>query len=281
MINKNIIICNWNEKGEKIVTELHSPLAAPETGIIVIAKPRPANEEELRHNYQREYSNVEFREGSPVNYNTLEGANICKAKAVIVLSNDSLSNGDAEAGLIVLAINTLWKKRIDEEINKRIKTSGLHKDELREKIILDEHFVKPRIIVEVIDHGKMDHLKDAGADDVICAADYAIGILAQSALNEKLSDVYHDLLTYSPGTNEIYILNEPFLSEWIDGKTFREVSLFFLEHRFNVNPAIPVGLRRHGKAIINPKEDIKCTKDDALIVLAYDIPDLVKIISEK
>jgi hypothetical protein len=48
----------------------------------------------------------------------------------------------------------------------------------------------------------MQHLRDAGADDVIMCADYAIGILAQSALNEKLSDVYHDLLTYREHTTE-------------------------------------------------------------------------------
>jgi Trk K+ transport system NAD-binding subunit len=279
MINKNIIICNWNEKGEKIVLELHSPLASPDTGIIVISKPRPVNEEELRHNYQKEYSNVEFREGSPVNYETLKGTNIHSAKAVIILTDDKILNPDAESALIALAINTIWEKRIDEEVIRR--TEGLDKDELREKVILEDKFRKPRIIVEVLDHGKMDHLKDAGADDVICAADYAIGILAQSALNEKLSDVYHDLLTYSPGTNEIYILDDLFVSAWIKGKTFEEISLFFLQNRISVNYAIPVGIRRKTEAIINPKGEARFIEDDALIILAYDIPDLINIISEK
>jgi len=275
-ISKHIVICNWNEKGEKIIEEIHSPLAGPQIDIIVISNPRPKNEEELRNNFPREYSNVEFREGNPILHETLKRANAHMAKSVIILAG-STGEPDSESALTALVISTLWKNRIEEEINKRVKSSGSG-DEIREKIEEEEDFRKPRIIVEVLEHRKMQHLRDAGADDVICAADYAIGILAQSALNEKLSDVYHDLLTYREHTTEIYIVDNPEVSLWLEGKTFIEVAKFFLENRCKVNPAIPIGYRRGKEIFVNPKKDVNFTCHDCLIVMAYELPDLLKLI---
>jgi len=280
-IKNHIVICNWNEKGEKIVKELHSPLAVPETGIIVISKPRPANEEELRMNFSREYSNVEFREGSPINYETLECAGTYRALSVIILSDDRSGEPDAQSALISLAINTLWKKNIEDEMEKNIRESGLSREEFMKNTCSDMEYKKPRIVVEVVDHMKMQHLRDAGADDIICASDYAIGIIAQAAINEKLSDVYHDLLTYSEGTNEIYIVDHPELMKWLEGKSFKEVSCYFIENRNNQNPAIPIGLKHGKKIMINPRADVKFSSSDALIVLAYDIPDVLALINQK
>jgi len=255
----HILICNWSQKGEKIIKELHSPMAVPEISIIVLSNPRPSNEKWLRNYYSREYNNVEFREGNPVFYETLKGANASMARAAIILSNTKSSEPDAESVLITLAINTLWK---DNESNNK------------------EVIRKPRIVVEVQDHHKMQHLKDAGADDIICAEDYAIGIIAQAAINEKLSEVYHDLLTYCEGTNEIYIVDNPEVSKNMEGKTFREISRFFLESRSDRNPAILMGFRCGENIIMNPREDMKFSEKDALILLAYDIPDVMKLISK-
>lgn len=277
-ISKHIVICNWNEKGEKIIEEIHSPLAGPQIDIIVISNPRPKNEEELRNNFPKEYSNVEFREGNPILHETLKRANTHMARSVIILAG-STQEPDPESALTALVINTLWKNRIEEEVNKRV-TPSVSRDEVREKIEEEEDFKKPRIIVEVLEHRKMQHLRDAGADDVICAADYAIGILAQSALNEKLSDVYHDLLTYREHTTEIYIVVNPDVSRWLEGKTFIEVSKFLLENRCALNPAIPIGYRRGKEIFVNPKEDVKLTARDCLIVMAYELPDLLKLINK-
>jgi hypothetical protein len=279
-ISKHIVICNWNEKGEKIIEEIHSPLAGPQIDIIVISNPRPGNEEELRNNFPKEFSNVEFREGHPILHETLKRANAHMARSVIILTGNS-SEPDSESALTALVINTLWKNRIEEEIEKRIKNSTLSREEAIKKIEEEEDFRKPRIIVEVLEHRKMQHLRDAGADDIICAADYAIGILAQSALNEKLSDVYHDLLTYREHTTEIYIVDNPEVSQWLEGKSFIEVSTFLLENRCKINPAIPIGYRKGKEIFINPKEDIKFTSCVSLIVMAYELPDLLKLINKK
>jgi len=48
-----------------------------------------------------------------------------------------------------------------------------------------------------------------------------------------------------------------------------------------VNPAIPIGLK-HGKDImVNPRADVNFSSSDALIVLAYDIPDVLHLIEKK
>lgn len=262
----HILICNWSRKGEKIIKELHSLLAVPDTDIIVLSNPRPGNEQWLREHFRKEYSNVEFREGTPVFYEALKGAGAHKAMGIIILSNPGSADPDAEAVLITLAISTIWKKSLEE--------NSSDKEDQKKKI------KKPRITVEVQDPAKMRHMKDAGADDLICAEDYAIGILSQSAINEKLSDVYHSLLTYCEGTNEIYIIDKPEISQWMRGKTFTEISMLFLENRLKHNPAILLGFRRENKIMMNPKEDIKFSEKDALIVLAYDIPDVMEIIAQ-
>src|SRR4030042_273509 len=53
----HIIICNWHDRGDRIVKELHSPLAAPDTDIIVITE-QAVNQQELR--ISPEYERVFF-----------------------------------------------------------------------------------------------------------------------------------------------------------------------------------------------------------------------------
>ena len=155
---------------------------------------------------------------------------------------------------------------------------------------------KPHIVAEVMNHRKTEHLKDAGVDETVCATDYGLGILAQSAMYEKLSQVYDQLLEYSKDTNEIYALdsnNKDDIPEnvWrsvFEGKSFIEVARFFSgEHRDPDNPAILIGVRRGEHVILNPRK-VKDDKqkhlefdsfreDDHPIFLSYEKPNLKKL----
>jgi voltage-gated potassium channel len=287
-IKKHIVICNWSDKGEKIVKELHAHDAAPNTGIIVISLKRPSNEQELRTNYPKEYSNVEFRESDPSLHQVLEGANAHLAKSIIILADENSSDPDAESGLIALAINNIWSKRIRKEIDKRIKSNDkIEKEKISREVKTEEKYRKPHIVANVINHRKIEHLKNAGVDELICATDYGIGILAQCALYEKLSDVYQQLLTYSKDTCEFYLIENEKVSEWIDGKAFKEVTNYFNKHRTEDNPAILIGLKRGKEVILNPRgegegakeEYLKFEKGDCLIFMSYKYPDLDELIN--
>jgi hypothetical protein len=66
------------------------------------------------------------------------------------------------------------------------------------------------------------------------------------------------IMIYLPTGNiplKIYIVVNPDVSRWLEGKTFIEYSKFLLENRCALNPAIPIGYRRGKEIFVNPKEE--------------------------
>uniref|UniRef100_A0A7C3US81 BK channel n=1 Tax=candidate division WOR-3 bacterium TaxID=2052148 RepID=A0A7C3US81_UNCW3 len=245
----HIVICNWNDKGDKIVKEIHSPVAEPETEIYIVTDKddKEIREEELR--VSPEYENVYFIKGDPSLHAVLKNsAKAHLAKSIIILADERSPDPDAKTALISLAIT-------------RLET---------------EQPQKPHIIAEVINHRKIQHLLDAGVDEWVCATDYGLGIIAQAALYKKISDVYHQLLTYSEETCEIYLIEGPKLPRSLFGKSFKEAAQFLNEKRDEENPAILIGVKREGRIILNPREgDFDIIKEgDGLVVIAYKLPDL-------
>lgn len=253
-ISKHIAICNWNDRGDRIVRELHSPLAEPSTDIVVVTD-RDVDEQALRRH--EAYERVYFFKGDPALHDTLRTSRTHLAKSVIVLADDRAPDADARSTLVSLALRSLC----DE----------------------DE---KPHIVAESLNHRKMEHLRDAGVDEVICASDYGLGVLAQCALHAKLSSVYENLLTYSGETNEIYIVDRSLLSRDLIGLTFEQAAVHISQTRDKSNPAILLGIRRGQRIILNPRRDGKRPEDrefraieegDALVVMAFHRPDLSAI----
>ena len=244
-LESHIVICNWNDRGDRIIKELHSPLAAPDTDIIVVSEAE-INETELRKN--PEYERVYFIKSDPTSHEVLKRAQSHLARSVIILSDDTCSDPDAKTALIALAITKL------EQDAKQ----------------------KPHIVAEITSPHKVRHLLDAGVDEWVCSANYGLGILAQAALYGKLSDVYQQLLTYSEETNEIYLVDSKKYPQQFLGKRFQEIADILNSHRSSKNPAILIGIKRDNRVILNPKEDefdvIK--HGDSLIVMSFDQPDL-------
>ncbi len=249
-LNDGFVVCHWNDRGDRIIKELHADQAAPDAEIVVIT-PAEVNETQLRRSPA--YEKVFFIRSDPTLHDVLKACRVEQARSVLLLANDASPDPDAESALIALAISRLCD-------NGR----------------------KPHIVVEAINHRKMQHLRDAGADEVVCATDYGLGILAQCALQAKLSDVYHNLLTYSEETNEIYIVDGARLPKAVIGLSFAEAAHFLLAHRDPHNPAVLIGVKRDGRTILNPMEAWsgpeterfeRFQPGDGLIVLAYNPPD--------
>ena len=244
-LGNHIVICNWHDSGDRIIKELHSPLAAPETDILVITE-REVNEPELRQS--PEYEKVYFIKSDPTLHAVLRRAQAHYARSVIILADETCSEPDAKTALISLAIT-----KLEREVPQ-----------------------KPHIIAEVMDPHKVQHLIDAGVDEWVCSADYGLGILAQSALYGKLSEVYQQLLTYLKGTNEIYLVeNEKYPQSFL-GKPFKEVVEILNNQRNHKNPVILIGVKRANRVILNPREgefDV-FKRDDHLIVMSFEKPDL-------
>lgn len=244
-MESHIIMCNWHDRGDRIIKELHSPLAAPETDIIVITEQK-VNERELR--MSPEYEKVFFINSDPTLHEVLKRARVHLASSVIILADEEFPDPDAKTALIALALAKLTK-----DMPKR-----------------------PHVVAEVMNHHKVEHLLDAGIDEWVCSNDYGLGIIAQSALYGKLSEVYQQLLTYSKETNEIYIVDGNHYPRQFLGKRFREVAEILNSHIHAENPAILLGVKRENRVILNPKEEEfdGFKSGDHLIVIAFDPPDL-------
>jgi voltage-gated potassium channel Kch len=261
-VTNQIVVCNWNEGGDKIIKEIHAPVAEPETEVVVITD-KEINEEELRKS--KEYEKVYFIRSDPTLHDVLKASRVHLARSIIILADNETPDPDAKTAMIALAIRNI--SNIDDG--------------------------KPHIVAEAINHRKIEHLKNAGVDEVICASDFGLGIIAQCAITGRLSKAYQQLLSYSGDTNELYIIEYNKIPKKSNGKSifdglsFEEASDLFIKKRDANNPVILVGVRRGNRVILNPKNNWKGPKTekfekfqegDSIVVMAFEMPDLSKIL---
>jgi len=240
-LENHIVICNWNERGSRIIEEIHSPLAAPKTEIIVITE-KHKKRKELRSDRR-----VHFRKADPTSHDVLKKARVYLAKSVIILADSESQDPDGKAALISLAIQKLKKD------------SGKG----------------PYIIAEITSPHKKELLEVGGVTELVCSTDYGFRIMAQCAVNAKLSEVYQQLLAYSKETNEIYFVDRYHYPKCFKDRSLKEVSRIINDDRDPENPAILLGVKRGDEVLLNPREkDFTIEQNDTLIVMAYAQPNL-------
>ncbi|MBN2132267.1 MAG: TAXI family TRAP transporter solute-binding subunit [Sedimentisphaerales bacterium] len=248
-IHDHIVICNWNERGKRVVAELRHPEGRPDADVVIVDNKQLDEKELLR---MPAFNKVHFIREDPIRHGTLKSARVSFADTVIVLADGQSPDPDAKSAMIVLALLGECKRR------------------------------RPHIIAEVVNSDNSQHLRDAGADETICTTEIGVGILAHCALNKQLSVVYKDLLTYTFEGNEIYIIPRESFPDAFVGKTFAECAQMLYQNRDDNNPVILLGIRRQDKVIMNPRKgtgrfgDAECRieEEDALIAMAFSAPDL-------
>ncbi|HNS23067.1 MAG TPA: TAXI family TRAP transporter solute-binding subunit [Sedimentisphaerales bacterium] len=248
-VTDHIIICNWNARGRRVISELRHPEGKPNADIVIIDN-KLQNDKEFQkaHPFHKVYCISE----DPIRHGTLKSARVSLADTVIVLADDQSPDPDAKSAMIILALLSECKKR------------------------------RPHIIAEVVNSDNSQHLRDAGADETICTTEIGVGILAHCAVNKQLSVVYKDLLTYSFEGNEIYIIPPESYPDSFLGMTFAECAQTLYANRDRKNPVILLGIRRQDQVIMNPRTGAAGTVDgeyrieqgDALIAMAFSAPNL-------
>jgi hypothetical protein len=298
-IEDHIVICNWNERGPKIVEQLHHKEAAPHTHIVIIAD-RKISKEELTKRYPGTYDNVDFIEGDPESPGVLKSCKVHSALSVIILTGERRDgeaprDPDDRSISIALAIRKEKKDELSADSkgghprDRSVTTRPTSRQRTRRKQAKDESDrsteQKPHVVAEIVDHRRIENLKEAGVHETVCATELGLGVLAQSALHHNLSNVYDKLLQYSPHTNEIYVIEaqEDKIPGKCEGKTFEEAAELINKNRDPKNPVILLGLYRKGQIILNPrkkghKEDDasfdRVEQNDGLVVMAFSPPKL-------
>jgi len=186
-LSDHIVIFNWTSSTDAIIRKLHDKVVVGKRDIVVISDNKEINKDILYLN--SEYDFVYFLNASPFSGQALEKANITEAKSLVLLSDEN---------------NILNVKPLDFNV----------KILLTVKSILNDRENSPHIICEVIDKNvnsqifQKEHLERAGADEVVSRKSMN-NLLAQSAINPKIPEVFKEFLTVSDATNEIYLKELP------------------------------------------------------------------------
>ncbi len=248
-LKDHIVICNWNERGKRVISELRHPEGKPNADIVIIDNKTLDERALLRI---PKFDNIYCINDDPIRHGTLKKAVVSQADTIIVLADSQSPDPDAKSAMIILALLSECKRR------------------------------RPHIIAEVVNSDNSQHLRDAGADETICTTEIGVGILAHCAVNKQLSVVYKDLLTYSFEGNEIYVIPPESYPDDLIGRTFAECARMLYEYSDDNNPVILLGIRRDDQVIMNPRKhrnsvdgDIcRIEEGDALIAMAFCAPNL-------
>jgi len=202
------------------------------------------------------FHDVVFLAGRTTSKQVLAKIGAHKARAIVLLADESSDDPDGQLTLALLSLKQLF-----DDV-------GLKQDE------------RPTMVIQAVNHRRHDVMIDAGASHVVCKDDYALAILAQSAVFPEISEVFHQLLDYDVKNCELYVLAWHAMSGKVRsslvGATFADISQYLLSRRSNLNPVILLGFWKQGAYVLNPrngKNDV-FGRGDGLIVLAYEQPSL-------
>ncbi|HIQ36587.1 MAG TPA: potassium channel protein [Desulfocapsa sulfexigens] len=223
-VDNHIIICEWNHRTRAVIKELRADAQTSNTRLVLIAdiEEKPIDD-----------NNLFFVRGT-VNEETLEKANLQKARTVVVLGDDSVETTARDAK-VVLSTLTI------ESINPDVYT-----------------------VVELVDKANEQYCLRANADEIIIGSEMSSHLIASAASDHGISKVISELLSSRYG-NDFYSMSVP---EELIGMKFIDV-LVAMKAQSN---AIVLGVQKGstGEFISNPDVDYLVSQEDNLLVISGD-----------
>jgi voltage-gated potassium channel len=117
-----------------------------------------------------------------------------------------------------------------------------------------------------MDENNLEHCNRAGADEIVVSGGLTSKLLVQAALDHGVTKVVLELTSKKYG-NEIYKIKCP--SKYV-GKNFKSALADFKDE-YN---GIIIGIEKTNQFLTNPKSDVVLDKDDYLILVAEDRPNI-------
>ena len=166
-VKDHIIICNWTNKADLLVKELHDPSVEKKRPIIIITE-NPQDIPDFEDDDT--YRGIMIVKGNPSHEDTLKRAGIQSASTIIILAEEKLADAaDTKTIMTAIAID-----HISPEIH---------------------------MVVEVISSSNLPFLEYTFVNDIICHELLTERLQAQSCLTPGVSFIFSDLLTQSNDTN--------------------------------------------------------------------------------
>lgn len=177
--------------------------------------------------------NIEFVKGTCLHSCDLERASASKAESVIILA-ETITDGE-----LASAVDA---KTILGAMNARKLSKQVH------------------IVAELLKQDSVENARAAGADEVVVRGEVSAKLISRAALYPGTIDIVETLLTAKSGEE---IFEEP-LPQWADGKTWIDLSKFFMERN-----ATPIALRTaSGSLRVNPPSETTVGSGNSIVYIS-------------
>lgn len=218
----HLIICEWNYRTKAILKEIRLDSKRTRNAIVLIAdlERKPIDDRYL------------FFVRGQVSDETLQRANLAKAKTVIILGDDRCDYQTRDAKTILSTLTV-------ESINPKVYT-----------------------IVELVDEAYIPTCQRANADEIIVVSNLSSRLIFNAALNHGISKVISNLLS-SNSTNQ---LDKIPVADSEVGCCFIDI----LIQRKKSDRSIVIALQKGkgGEVIANPPNEYRLEADDYLIFIS-------------
>ncbi|MHC5539104.1 potassium channel family protein [Singulisphaera rosea] len=240
----HLILCNWSPRGLDWIREVHNKIIQGQKRPVVIIHDSPEDIELPDKQEEDAFSDVYIVKGDPSNDVILKRAKVSQAYSVVVLADDREGkHADGKTILTCIAVR------------------GVCRGERQ-----------PNLAVECRNSANRNHLKRAGADEIISSDELGLRLLARASLYHGMTQVYQELLTVGRDANEVYLVAAP---EELTGKDFSELSNLFARNRADRRSCLLIGIQRGSEMLLNPVGDEAgpLRADDQLILLSRVFPN--------
>lgn len=243
-MDDHIILCNWAPRGLQWIREVHSKIIQDQKRPIVIIHDSPEEIELPDKEEEAAFSDVYIVKGDPTNDVVLRRAKVQQAYSVVVLTDEREGkHADGKTILTCVAVRAICRGNN-----------------------------QPNLAVECLNSANRNHLKRAGADEIISSDELGLRLLARASLYHGMTQVYQELLTVGHNANELYLVPTP---ADLVGKDFVSVSAMFVGCREDKRCCLLVGIQRGSEMVLNPIGDQAgpLKADDQLILLSRVFPN--------
>lgn len=227
----HVIICGWNSRGPMIVEELHC--LDPECEVVIFSADREPQGLPL---------GAVHVPGDPTKEAELDKVRMGLASSVIVLAThgEALAASDGLTALIVYTVRSF-----EEKLQSRLKRSlPLH------------------VTAELMDPENYNHLKTAGADEVIHTAQAGSNLVAHSSIRPGMGKVFSELLSWWGALIDVTEVPKGIETP----ASFDDVA----QHMRRNQHFLPIGiLGPHGEVTLNPDIDAPVTAQDRLVFIRH------------
>ena len=243
----HLVLCNWSPRALDWIREVHSGIVDDKRPVVIVHD-RPDDVALPDKQDDAAFNDVYIVKGDPANEVILRRAKVPQAHSVVILS-DETQDQHADGKTIVCCI--------------AVKNACVGERQ-------------PNIVAECQDPKYRSHMRKAGADEVISAADFGLRLMARASLFHGMTRVYQELLSVRRDANEMYLVTVP--PQFV-GMDFVAAANVFLPDRTNLKACLLIGLCRSDKMMLNPidGEAGPLQKGDQLILLSQTLPDLSRL----